>query len=79
MTVNEVLVTVTAAVVAMGTLSVPLGLLGNAFSAMKWGWAKRVGMALEGLGSNVKQVAQAFKPTPKPDVAPVTPRSGEQS
>ncbi len=65
MNIQHYLEVLGTAAVAMLTLSVPIGMLGHAFAEMPYGWAKRVGSALEGLGSNIKQIAGAFKPAAK--------------
>lgn len=49
-----------AAFFAMLTLSVPLAGLGHVLVLLPYPLAKRIGTFLEGLGSNLKQIAKAF-------------------
>lgn len=59
---------VAAVFVAAGPIAVAIGMLGHALVALGGEGSKiaRVGKALEGIGTDWKRVAEAFKPKPAP-------------
>src|SRR5262249_49625282 len=85
MTLIEFIDAIPKIAAGMLVVSVPLAVLGHAFSALPWNWARRVGGVLEGAGSSIKAMyAAVAKPLPeKPkadkkddDKGPPTPPGG---
>jgi hypothetical protein len=61
MTIVEVVNHVTAFVLATAPIAVSVGAIGHALVASKYGWVKRVGFVLEGIGTDWRRVSEAFK------------------
>lgn len=65
MTILSILTLVVSFIASTAPVAVAVGLLGHALTASKWPWVQRVGLVLEGIGTDWRRVAQAFAKEPK--------------
>jgi hydrogenase/urease accessory protein HupE len=65
MTPFDILTVVLAFIINTAPIAVAVGLLGHALTASKWAWVRRIGLVLEGIGTDWKRIADAFRSSKK--------------